>query len=216
MISTILHLTLKSIYRRCLRSWQNYRHHIAYVYTLFSFHISLNIREPFAKSGKSTHYSELEHCVGAVTVSFSKYLPWQAMHFLQRSTHFSKTCCRPLITSKFLASEFLFMVGKAQKSHGTRTGLYGGCFNGIPPIHFFQAKHRIQFRSRPMRFLGFSNHEKGAPRQEISKRSTVCSTFSRSGWSVAEMHRLPREVLRKRDRHRTFTMFRLGVTRWIH
>jgi hypothetical protein len=38
---------------------------------------------------------------------FSKYLPWQAMHFLQRSTHFSKTCCRPLITSKFLASSEL-------------------------------------------------------------------------------------------------------------
>jgi hypothetical protein len=32
-----------------------------------------------------------------------------------------------------------------------------------------------------MRFLlGFSNHENGAPRQEISKWSTVCSTFSRS------------------------------------
>jgi hypothetical protein len=25
------------------------------------------------------------------------------MHFLQRSTHFSKTCCRPFIASKFLA-----------------------------------------------------------------------------------------------------------------
>jgi hypothetical protein len=36
----------------------------------------------------------------------------------------------------------------------------------------------------PMRFLGISNHEKGAPRQEISKWSTVCSKFSRSGWSV--------------------------------
>jgi hypothetical protein len=42
----------------------------------------------------------------------------------------------------------------------------------------------IQFRSGPTRFLGFSNHEKGAPKQEISKRSTVCSTFLRSGWSV--------------------------------
>jgi hypothetical protein len=42
----------------------------------------------------------------------------------------------------------------------------------------------IQFRSRPMRFLGFSSHEKGAPRQEISKWSMVCSTFSRSGWRV--------------------------------
>jgi hypothetical protein len=35
-----------------------------------------------------------------------------------------------------------------------------------------------------MRFLVFTNHKKRAPRQEISKWSTVCSTFSRSGWSV--------------------------------
>jgi hypothetical protein len=77
------------------------------------------------------------------------------------------------------------MAGKAQKSHGARSGLYGGCSDGDPPIHFFQAEHRIEFRSRPMRYLGFSNNEKGAhPRQEISKRSSVCSTFSRSGWSV--------------------------------
>jgi hypothetical protein len=84
----------------------------------------------------------------------------------------------------FLPRSFLFMVGKAQKSHGPRSELYDGCSNGVPPIHFFQAEHRIQFRSRLMRFLGFSNHEKGAPRQEISKWPTVCITFSRSGWSV--------------------------------
>jgi hypothetical protein len=42
----------------------------------------------------------------------------------------------------------------------------------------------IQCKSHPMRILGFSSHEKGAPRQEISKWSTVCSMFSRSGWSV--------------------------------
>jgi hypothetical protein len=30
------------------------------------------------------------------------------MHFLQRFTHFSKTCCKPLITSKLLASELPF------------------------------------------------------------------------------------------------------------
>jgi hypothetical protein len=35
-----------------------------------------------------------------------------------------------------------------------------------------------------MRFLGFSNHEKGASRQKISKWLAVYSTFLRSGWSV--------------------------------
>jgi predicted alpha/beta-hydrolase family hydrolase len=35
-----------------------------------------------------------------------------------------------------------------------------------------------------MWFMGSSNHGKGAPRQEISKWSMVCSTFLRSGWSV--------------------------------
>jgi hypothetical protein len=38
------------------------------------------------------------------------------------------------------------MVGKAQKLYGVRSGLYGGCSNGVPPVHFFLAKHRIQFR----------------------------------------------------------------------
>jgi hypothetical protein len=37
-----------------------------------------------------------------------KYLLWQAMHYLQHSIHFSKTCCRPSIISKILASEIPF------------------------------------------------------------------------------------------------------------
>jgi hypothetical protein len=107
------------------------------------------------------------------------------MHFLQRSTRFSKTRCRPLITSKFLALELHFHGWKSPEiAWGAKSGLHGGCSEGVPSIHFFQAEHRIQFRSRPMRFLVFSYHEKGAPRQEISKWSTVCSTSSRSGWSV--------------------------------
>jgi hypothetical protein len=61
------------------------------------------------------------------------------------------------------------MAEKAQKSHGVRSGLYGGCSNGVPPIQFLQAEQRIQFIPRPVRFLDFSNHEKGALRQEISK-----------------------------------------------
>jgi hypothetical protein len=95
------------------------------------------LRGPFANFVDSPYYSESELCGDAVTVSFSKYLPWQAMHFLQRSTHFSKTCCRPLITSKFLALE-LPRMGRE------RPGLYGGCSDGVPPIQFSQAEHRIK------------------------------------------------------------------------
>jgi hypothetical protein len=49
------------------------------------------IRGPFAKFVDSSYYSESKLCEGAVTVSFPKYLPWNAIYFLQRSTHFSKT-----------------------------------------------------------------------------------------------------------------------------
>jgi len=61
--------------------------------------IAVFIRGPFEKFLDSPNYSESELCEGAGTVSFSKYIPWQAIHFLQRSTHFSKTCCRLFATS---------------------------------------------------------------------------------------------------------------------
>jgi hypothetical protein len=59
------------------------------------------------------------------------------------------------------------MVGKAQKSHGARSEM--------DPVSDLEKVDRwnpirtsaIQSRSRPMRFLGFTNHEKEAPRQEI-------------------------------------------------
>jgi hypothetical protein len=68
----------------------------------------LNIRGPFEKFVDLPYYSESELCGGGLMVSFFKYLPWQEMHFLQHSTHSSKMCCRPSITSKFLASELPF------------------------------------------------------------------------------------------------------------
>jgi hypothetical protein len=76
------------------------------------------------------------------------------------------------------------MGGKAQKSHGARSEL--NSVFGLEKVDRWNPirTSTIQFTSRPMRFLGFSNHEKEASRQEILKRSTVCSTFSRSGWSV--------------------------------
>jgi hypothetical protein len=93
------------------------------LYYIKTFLNIFDIRGPFEKFVGSTYYSELELCGG---FSFSKYIPWQAMHFLQRSTHFSKTLlhtvCRKLQedsgTGSFLPRSSLFVVEKAQKSHG--------------------------------------------------------------------------------------------------
>jgi hypothetical protein len=89
------------------------------------------IRGPFERFVDSPYYSESELCGGAVTVSFSKYLPQKAMHFLQRSTHFSKMCCKPfaasfrkIVEEAVLPRSSVFMVGKAQKSHEARSGLH--------------------------------------------------------------------------------------------
>jgi hypothetical protein len=148
----------------------------------------------------SAYYSQSELCGSEVTVSIPKYLPWQAMNFLQRSTHFSKTCCRPLITLKFLASELRFLGWKSPEiARGeiwiefcVRLGKSGS----VEPHQ--NIRHTVQHS--PMRLLGFSNHEKGAPgRQEITKWSKDCTTFSKRGWS--ELRSAPfakRETWKKR------------------
>jgi hypothetical protein len=48
----------------------------------------------FEKFVDSLYCSKLELCGGAVMACFLKYYTWQVVHFLQCSTHFSKTCCR--------------------------------------------------------------------------------------------------------------------------
>jgi hypothetical protein len=93
------------------------------------------------------------------------------------------TTLHPLLEN-VLSWSFFYMVGKAQKSHGAEFEL--NSVFGLEKVDQWNPirTSSIQSRSLPMRFLGFSDHELGAPRQEISKLSTVCSTFSRSGWSV--------------------------------
>jgi hypothetical protein len=80
----------------------------------------------------------------------------------------------------FLLRSSLFMVGKAQKSHAARSEL--NSVFGLEKVYRWNPirTSAIQSRSHPMRFLGFSNYEKGVPRQEISKWSEV----KWSGWSV--------------------------------
>jgi hypothetical protein len=54
--------------------------------TIFRVSLKCLIWGPFEKFVDSPYFSESELYGRAVTVSFSKHLPWQAMHLLQRST----------------------------------------------------------------------------------------------------------------------------------
>jgi hypothetical protein len=151
------------------------------VYFLQIFRLKFHIRGPFEKFVDSPYYAESELC-------------WRSLF---RSTSLGKRCTSyntpPTSRERaadrwslrnFLPRSFFLMVGKAQKSHGARSEL--NCVFGLERVDRRNPirTSAIQFRSRPNRFLSFSIHEKGAPRQEISKWSTVCSTFSKSGWSV--------------------------------
>jgi hypothetical protein len=73
---------------------------------------------------------------------------------LQTLDHFEISCLRAN----------LFMIGKVRKSHGVRSEL-----NSVFGLEKVDRRNpiktsTIQSRSCPMRFLGFSNHEKGALR----------------------------------------------------
>jgi hypothetical protein len=132
----------------------------------------------------SPYHSESELCGGAVTVFFrSTSLGKWCSSYNAPPTSWKRAADRWRFRN-FLPRSSLFVAGKAQKSHGARYEL--NSVFGLEKVDRWSPARTsvIQSRSRPMRFLGFSNHEKGAPRQEISKWSTVCSTFSRSGWSV--------------------------------
>jgi hypothetical protein len=91
------------------------------------------IRGAFEKFVDSPYYSELELCRGAMTVSFSKYLPWQAMYFLQRSTSFSKKCCRPF------AASFRRIVEQAVSTFHVRSSVP----KALPPLGNRRSSHCI-------------------------------------------------------------------------
>jgi hypothetical protein len=106
---------------------------------------------------------------------------WQSLF---RSTSLGKGCTSynaPPTTRKRAADRLPQASGGASEPpfHGRKNG--NGSESGSVEPHY-NFRHTVQ--TCLMWFLGFSNHEKGAPRQEISKLSTVCSTFSRNGWSV--------------------------------
>jgi hypothetical protein len=118
---------------------------------------------PFEKFIGSPYCSELELRGGAVAVSFSKYL-------LQRSTHFSKTCCRPfdasfrriveqaVLTSWSLRNLLppLSWLEKPRNRMGARSEL--NSVVGLEKVDHWNPirTSAIYSRYRPMQCLGFS------------------------------------------------------------
>jgi hypothetical protein len=96
------------------------------------------------------------------------------------------------------------MVGKAQKSHGARSGLYGGCSDGVPPISVSASIATLQSRNADIP-LRLPRHPKKGPFK------TTVTPFSRSGWSGVRSASLAEGGTSKRDRHRTSTKLRLGL-----
>jgi hypothetical protein len=154
--------------------------------TSFATHRSLNLYEGRLQSSW-THLITPSRNVVEVR--------WRSLF---RSTSFSKRCTSynaPPTSRKCAADRWslrnflspwssLFTVGKAQKSHGARSELnsvfglekwIGGTPSEHPPYSLDLA---------PCDFWVFPIMKMEFRRQEISKWSTVCSTFLRSGWSV--------------------------------
>jgi hypothetical protein len=117
------------------------------------------------------------------------------------------TTLHPLLENVLQTVDFLeisclgapLMVGKAQKSDRARSGLYGGCSNGVPPIHLFASRTKNSIQISPHAISELFQPWKGAPRQEISKWSTIYNTFSRSGWSVVRSASLAKGGTSKKE-----------------
>jgi hypothetical protein len=85
-------------------------------------------------------------CAGAVTVSFSKYLPCQTIHLLERSTPFSKTCCWPFAANFRRILEQVVLTSWSLRAQSSlfivtlhRLHRFDGCVVGFL-IHFFPSR----------------------------------------------------------------------------
>jgi hypothetical protein len=107
-------------------------------------------------------------------------------------------CCRPLITSKFLASELPFHGWKRPEIAWREIWTVWLMFWWGSTDQLFPSRTQNSIQISPHAISGLFNHEKEAPRQGISKWSTIYSTFSRSGWSVVRSASLAKRITSKK------------------
>jgi hypothetical protein len=63
------------------------------------------------------------------------------------------------------------MVGKAQKSHGARSGLCGGCSNGVPPISVSASIATFQSRNADASLRLLCHPKKGSFKTAVTQFS---------------------------------------------
>jgi hypothetical protein len=134
------------------------------------------------------------------------------MHFLQSCAHFSKTCCILLITSKISCLRAPFSWLEKPKNRMGRDlnwilcSAWRKCIGGTPLEHPPYSPDLA-----PCDFWAFSTMKRELRCKKFRSDQRSAARFREVGGALYEVHRLPRVVLRKRDRHRTSTKFRIGV-----
>jgi hypothetical protein len=116
----------------------------------------------------------------------------------------------------FLPRSSPFTVGKVQKLHGASMNwiLCSAWKKWISETPLEHPPYRPDLT--PCDFWAFPTMKREPQSKKFRSHQRSAARFREVGGALWEVHRLPRDVLRKRDRHRTSTKFRHGVIRWVH
>jgi hypothetical protein len=86
------------------------------------------------------------------------------------------------------------MVGKDQKSHGARSGLYVGCSNGVHLSTFPKPNTEFNSDLAPCNFWAFPTMKRELRGKKFRSDQRSAARFREVGGPLQEVHRLPREV----------------------
>jgi hypothetical protein len=171
------------------------------------------VRGPFANFVDSTYYSESELCGGVVTVSFFEVPPLASdallttLHsllenVLQTVDHFEISC---------LGASFLWLEKpKNRMRRDLNWILYSVWKKWIGGTSLERPPYSPPDLA-PCDFWAFPIMKRELRGKKFRSDQRSAARFREVGGALWEVHRLPREVLRRRDRHRTSTKFWLGV-----
>jgi hypothetical protein len=76
------------------------------------------------------------------------------------------------------------MFEKAQKWHGARSGLYDGCSNGVPPIHFSKPNTESNSDLAPCDFWAFSAMKRELQGKKFRSEQQSAASFREVGGAL--------------------------------